>query len=90
MIFNLTLPLGPLASGKPIPPTQEEIAHLDTLFPIYHAILVRSNSRSSPQFSYLHQLKLCVVNNLLNSPKGSLRSWAIGQASPSKVKKEKK
>lgn len=78
MIFNLTLALGPLASGAPVAPSAEDIANFHQLQPIYvHILGLPLNATFAafqPVDSHILQLKLCVVNCLLNTPKGQFQS----------------
>eukprot|EP00026_Physarum_polycephalum_P005685 Phypoly_transcript_05720.p1 GENE.Phypoly_transcript_05720~~Phypoly_transcript_05720.p1 ORF type:complete len:500 (+),score=53.32 Phypoly_transcript_05720:92-1501(+) len=75
--FNLTLALGPLANGKPLTPEASDITTFHQLQPLFFHILTTplppQRTSFQPIHTYIHQLKLCVVNCLLNTPKGQFQ-----------------
>lgn len=83
--FNLTLALGPLANGKPLAPDATDISAFHQLQPIFFHILTTPLPPHRTSFlalhNYIHQLKLCIVNCLLNTPKGQFQeSFGTPQA----------
>jgi hypothetical protein len=83
--FNLTLALGPLANGKPLAPDATDISAFHQLQPIFFHILTTPLPPQRTSFltihNYIHQLKLCIVNCLLNTPKGQFKdSFGTPQA----------
>lgn len=82
--FNLSLNLGPLSSEAPVTPTANDIESFHQLQPIYVFILALPLPSDFTSFQPIHhhilQMKLCVVNCLLNTPSGQFSSaFSISQ-----------
>jgi hypothetical protein len=68
VLFNLTLSLGPLGGGYPADPTDQDVARFHRLLPLYRNILCVYGVNGNAETPLL-QLKLNVVNCLLNTPR---------------------